>query len=132
MKYYNGFQTIIIEPHFVSSLQMYDKDLLVWQNDIDQYFYISYNPYRSYQCSYEQEDTARKRVALKVENELGERCLPSERDIYKLMSRDGKFTTAKEMIKGFDSAKEKKDKATKQQTKKNVQEGLRSALRKYM
>lgn len=131
MKYYNGFQTIFIEPHFVSSLQMYDKDLLVWQNDIDQYFYISYNPYRSYQCSYEQEDTARKRVALKVENELGERCLPSERDIYKLISRDGKFTTAKEMIKGFNAGREKKAKLAKLRTKKTVQDGLATALRKY-
>lgn len=110
---------------------MYDKDLLVWQNDIDQYFYISYNPYRAYQCSYEQEETARKRIALKVENEDRERCLPSERDIYKLISRDGKFTTAKEMIKGFNRGRENKEKLARLRTKKTVQDGLATALRKY-
>lgn len=130
MKYYNGFQHLTIDSHVATDLSLYDKDLVIWQNDEDQYFYISYNPNRKYQCSYEQEETARKRVALKVMNEDGERCLPSEKDIYILMARDGKFTTAKQMIKVFNQGKIDKEKQVARTERKNLHSHLIEHLRK--
>jgi len=131
MKYFNGFQYLTIDKHVAIDLSLYDKDLVIWQNDQDQYFYISYNPYRQYQCMDEQEETARKRVALKVMNEDGERCLPSEKDIYILIARDGKFTTAKQMIKCFNEGRAKKEKEISRQGKKQMHTHLVEHLRKY-
>lgn len=130
MKYHNGFQYLTLDPHVAKDLSLYDKDLVIWQNDEDQYFYISYNPHRTYQCSYEQEQTARKRIALKVMGVDGERCLPSEKDIYILMSRDGKFTTAKQMISSFNTGRIKKEQEIAKKERKNIHTHLIEHLRK--
>lgn len=130
MQYFNGFQHLTIDSHVATDLSLYDKDLVIWQNDQDQYFYISYNPHRRYQCMDEQESTARKRVALKVTNKDGERCLPSEKDIYILMARDGKFTTAKQMIQGFNAGKANKEKEIAKTGRKQMHSHLIEHLRK--
>lgn len=127
MLYSNSWQTFHLDSDFVRALELYDKNLFVWQGDGSEEwgerFYISYDKHGNTDRT-----TARKNIAMRIYAEDGGIRRPNEKDIRDLMQRDTKFIGVKEQIANLNKVQFEKKKDTERQMRDMVRTRMQDVV----